>query len=367
LQQAEIMKDKELIGTEYILTASNHIYLGFGIIASVLGLLGYFFDTDSIKNFFYGATILLSSASGIDMLFYQKKQSSFLQNSIEILRGSFKRQEIIALEDVKKVEIFGDNSHHLGDLKDFVFENHTIIIKKIKLILKNTKTIEFNSYDYVAEDFSEFLLFFQQKYKEVVSTQAEKLQTVAQKCETLLKQDKQLSLELQETMRLAYQSVYETHCMHVQAEEKEFVKEQIRNLQAIYSYTLDNKTYYYFLENSYLETTEETDILMAKNLIETSQKNIILVENRMQAYRQVQQKMKKILEKQAQKNQLKNVVDKLYSLQEKNILSHQLQDDIQVDAEVYEQYAILLHQIEQIETIDQTEFLKQYIVQIEKL
>ncbi len=361
------MKDKELLSTDYTLKASNEVYWGLAIIGAGLGLLGYFFESQFVKNVFYGLTTLIGGASVIDMVFYQKKHTHFIANNIEILRGIIKRKEVIPINTIKKFDLFGDNSHHLGEIKTFDFAENTNIIKKLKLTLQDYREIEFNSYDYNKNAFLDFIRKIQQKHIEISSTQTEKLQLSATQCDNLLRQDKQLVMDLTEAMQDAYKSVYETHVMCVQDEEKEFAREQIKNLEAVYFYSYDNKIYYYFLKYNYLPSSEAEDVVMAHNLIETSLKNLVLVENRIQAYKQVQLKMAKIIEKQLHRTKLQNVADKLNNLQQKNISNNENQDEIHFDAEVFEQYSNMINQIQQVETAEQAEFLKQYITEISKL
>lgn len=361
------MKDKELLTADYTLKAGNEVYWGLAMFSAGLGLLGYFFETQFVKNIFYGLTALLGGASVIDMAFYQKKYTHFIANNIEILRGLVGRKEIISMNMVKKFDLFGDNNHHLGEIKTFDFENNTNVIKKLKLTLQDHREIDFNSYDYNNNTFLDFIKAFQQKHIEISSTQAEKLQFSATQCDNLIKQDKKLVMDLTEAMQEAYKSVYETHIMYVQEEEKEFAREQIKNLEAVYFYSYDNKTYYYFIKDNYLPSSEPEDVAMAQNLIETSLTNLALVENRIQAYKQVQQKMSKIIEKQLQRTKLQNVADKLSNLQQKNISNNGHQDEIHFDAEVFEQYSNMINQIQQVETAEQAEFLKEYITEISKL
>jgi hypothetical protein len=361
-----IAQDVNNTESEYTLRASSAVYWGLGIMNLFFLGLAWFFDTALLEEIFFGIPSLIAIAGTVDIMFYQKRKTNFFSRQIEIIRGLAKRKELIAFENITKFELFGDNTAPLGELKKFDFEENKNIIKKLIIYTKD-KDIEFNSYDYDDKKFREFLLFFQQKQIALTSTQTEKLQLSAQQCENLLKQERQLAVELTEAMQEAYKSVYETHIMYAQQEDKEFIREQMKNLDVIYHYSPDNKTYYYFVKNDYLQMTEAQNIEIANNLIETSLKNLALVENRIQAYKQVQAKLSKIVDQQMQRNQLKNVADKLNTLQQKNISKNISQDDIHFDAEVFEQYSNMLNQIQQTETAEQAEFLKQYIIEIENL
>lgn len=371
----DLLKNENTLSSHSLL-AANDVYWGLGIFAGILAACGYFFESGVLSKLFYGATAVLVGASMLDILFYQKRVTRFWDSQIEIIRGLVGRKEQISFDDIKTVELLGNNSSNLGQLKTFDIEKDNKLVKKLRLMVKpksnsgkiiGEKEIEFNAYDYKDLQFLYFIKFFQQKHLEYFSTHTEKIQFSAQECDTLLQQDKKLIKDLTEAMQEAYKSVYETHIMYAQPEEKEFVREQMRDLAVIYSYTPDNKTYYYFVKDDYLPLAEAEDISTAHNLIETSQKNITLVENRIIAYKKVQEKLAKVLEQQLKKDNLKNLATKINNLQQNNIIKNSNQDDIHFDAEVFEQYNKMLLQIQQAETAEEAEFLKQYISEIEKL
>ncbi len=353
------------------LQASDGVYYGLAMFAGVAGFLGWLVDVNFIEGIFYGTAALLMGGAAVDKLFYQKKHTILLpEGGLQLSRGLINRQETIALANIQQVELIGENDVLLGNLKTFDGQNNTQKIKKLRLHLthatKNISgnaTLEFDSYDYEYTDFEKFILSFQQQHINLTNTHEEKLLVAAQQGETLLQQDKQLAKEITEALQETYRSVYQTHIVYAEQEEKEFVKEQLKNLEVLYHYTPDNKTYYYFLKDDFLPETDEADRNTAQDLLAASYANLNVVQNRMQAYKQVQEKLQKTIEKVSRQQKLQNVASKLNKLQEKNMQQVNQSQDLDFEADVFEQYHLLLQQIQKTETAEEAEFLKHTIIE----
>lgn len=356
------------------LQGSNGVYWGLVMFAGVTGFLGWWIDTPILEGIFYGITALLGGGAAFDKTFYQKHEVDILPEGLHIRRGLVQRTENILLNEIEKVELVGENEVLLGNFKDYDLENNNLKIKKLRLILaKKSKNLsadrklEFDSYDYEDIDFLAFVKFFQLWYKNITITEEEKLLSATQKSEKLLKNDKQLAAELVEAMQETYRSVYQTHIIYTEQENKEFVKEQLKNLAVLYSYTPDEKTYYYFLQDDFLPEIDETEKQTAQTLIDASLTNLAIVQNRIQAYRQVQEKLEKTVKKAIRQNKLQNVATKLGNLQERNMQHLNTTQNLDFEADVFEQLNELLQQIQKTETAEQAVFLKEYILEFEKL
>ncbi len=347
-----------------ILRANNDVYYGLAIFAAFFGLFGYIIDTPSIEKALFAITGLITAGGLIDMIGFQKRKVELLQNELHIYKGWFNRHLVVDVLATEQIRCIDEEDKEYSFLEGTDFSEKKI--KKIIFKISPEKSVELNQYDYNSERFNRFAVTLQKKIKDLRATEQEKLSFSLENCDKLIAQDKLLVKQLTENLQQTYTSVYVQHKILVEPEEKERIKEQLKTENIVYYYTNDYKTYYYFEQNDFLPDTDEADQATAQALIETALQNIQIANQRIQAYRQLQEKMLRVIEQYQHREQLKQVANNLSLLQEKNIEKHQQVDAIDYDATVFGELQHLMNALQQADTADQAEILRQYIIEFQK-
>jgi hypothetical protein len=346
------------------LRANNDVYYGLAIFALFFGAFAYIIDTPFIEKTLWGITGLITAGGLVDMIGFQKKKVLLEKNELHIYKGWFNRHtvvDVLTAENIRCIDA-EDKEYNLAEMSEVGVKD----VKKIIFKINPEKSIELNQYDYNNERFNRFAAFLQQKIKDIRATEQEKLSFSLENCDKLIAQDKLLVKQLTENLQQAYSSVYVQHKIMAEPEEKERIKEQLQADGILYYYTNDHKTYYYFEKNDFLGETDEADQATAQALIETAQKNIQIATQRIQAYRQLQEKMLLVIEQYQHREQLKQVANNLSLLQEKNIEKHQRINELDYDATIFGELQHLMTALQQADTADQAEILRQYIIEFQK-
>jgi len=227
-----------------------------------------------------------------------------------------------------------------------------------KIFIKNNeKEISLEQNILSPSDWKDFLLTFQTVFTELTLSFEEKIDQVYQKCGSFIQKDLQIESELLQNMGEIYESVYQAYFLDKKSKHKD---EILQNPNVVFTYQR-NGFEYYFLRNNFKGGVSKENIQIVENLERTAQENLLLVRNRMESYKNIQQKLLALKKEHTQKMKLRAVAEKLGNLQERNMQQGFNRQDLDFDTEVLGQLDILTENISGINTVEKSEILKIHI------
>jgi len=242
--------------------------------------------------------------------------------SITLYRGIFNRKKTYHTDDIDKImlevqEKNGDKTNSYeedfmsADLEGLISSRY-LTPYKIIIHPKKGKSFELNSFEYETEAFHTFCRELKSYVVEVGLTISERGKRLTNEIQVLIKTDKKLLIELDETIADSWESVFKPQTLKQYEAEILEQKEVIWVNKHPYGYT-------YYRSDQLLEDSSPESRDTALQLIQTSRSNKQIIQTRLNSYEQILDKANKLVRSYAQRDKLRKAAERLGALQQQNM------------------------------------------------
>ncbi len=212
--------------------------------------------------------------------------------------------------------------------------------------------------DFEVEAYIGFLNKLQEVYADLFKSPEEKIVEIEEKCKQALVKDQELKKSLLKNLKDIFSSIYRVYSLS-NGQSLSEVREDV-----VFSSLTKHGYYVYFVRDRYKDVGPE-NIEVAKNLIETSQANLDIVEARILSYHNVKDHLVKVKAEYKKKQELLKAAQKLEKLQNQNMENSASVDTGMaidgMDAKILSQLSDLTDSIRDVETLDKSLVLKEYV------
>jgi hypothetical protein len=259
-----------------------------------------------------------------------------------VMLGEITKAELTYTEGgaMKKIGFFGADSFQADEKAMLTITD------------SSNQRLEVLAQDYALADFRSFLEVFQVNGNSGRLIDEQKFDDLIKQNEEYLKQDRKLKADLQQNLLEGYKAIYQLR--------GEFHRKQHPEAVVVYKHQPNpNDGATYFLEGDYLEGLDEGSVQAGLNLLTGSQKNLAVVETRMDYYQKIAAKLQVMKEAQKARARVSKVAGKLETLQKQNETGTGQQDELGLQTETLEQLKMLSQDLRGMDDLGTANLLKQ--------
>ncbi len=334
---------------------------------------------------FFSIVAALASTSLIvpalkDMFTGQIKSLKIADNQLTLKRGMFKKNTVIPLDKIRKVELIeqGRNrrrkQRRKGEVSKVLFEKEEVKQyspgTRCVITLSGGKEVEVSSRFFNEGDFDQFMTHFSTAYDQAskqlppsksklkihTSEQEQKVDRLIRENNAYLEEDQRLKAEVKHYLEDLYLNTYQ--CMG----EIEF-KQQ--NDSPIYQFKRPNGAMAYVMDKDYLAHLDQESIATALALIESAEKNIALIQARIDSYLGIKNKLTNMRSQAESRRKFKLYTNRLEEIQELNTNKNFDHDfntaDLEVEADYIEELNKLNQEVHNMRDVDRANALNNHI------
>lgn len=329
---------------------------------------------------FLVATALTSIPVAAEFFKNQLRGVSLTRDHLEIARGYQPETARISLENIVRVEVVEFKTKQADQ-----YEHRTILFDKetnkfgpnAKCVIHTNggQKIHLSAKYFPKGDFGQFLTMLetaraayqqslaQNPYHNLSATSAvvDQINQVAKSNYTLLQEDRQLGLAIEESMIEAYRTLYTVR--------DSFDLDRITGRKAIYQFKQESGKSAFILAQDFLPDLDEETKEIGQNLIDAAQKNLALVTTRVEYYQKIDRELDKLRTREVSRRKLQTVADKLRDLQEKNTnksIEQSLTGDLTAEQPSVQELEELSQRVAGLSDLEQSQILKEYISLFDK-
>ena len=333
----------------------NTPYYGMGLISSILGGIGYGFES----NFFFGCAGAIGVLGASLFLFGKFKNIKFLENGIVLRRGLIGWKQSFDFDKIERLQLIKERGQSGLDIisTDLQKIDNWKVYKYLTVQVKG-KTVNISQNDFNELTFQQLAHSFQHYFLEANGSPSQKLERLQQKTEGYAEKDRKLRSEFEQSL---YEACKSTFMPLETLYSSETIKELDQNPKVIFHTIKQGNVLVYFRSDQQLPQKKEKSVEVALSLIATIKENLNIVTSRLRSHEEVRQKLIRLGGQFRNRERLQYVANKVGQLQEKN-MGHATQlPDLAFETEVIEQYEQLTEHIHNTETLEKSMELKEHL------
>lgn len=360
----------------FSLENSLSIHLGAFFIAVVSYLPYFFLDSTFWLYLFYFAFACMGIMSTTEILTGYKK-IEFSDGKLILHKGLRRKKTVLTVADIKNIEIEeselltvetpktatpfpsalktvdGNKPQkikHQNEIKKWQPQNF-FKTENIIITAQNGKIFKIASSTFDHDDLKFFAKKLQTAYFEHLEHGFEKVLWLKKQCEANLENDRKLLADLQEDLRTSYFSGYQAFIIPDETKLKSESPE--------FTCLDDNRREVAFYADKFLALDEEEKIII-KTLVSSVRENIQLIQTRAFAYEKIQMQLNDTAEKLKRREKLEQISRKLGNLQSENLANEDFKKEMSFRADTYSELEKIKKDINNAETIDDLNYLREY-------
>ena len=322
----------------------------------------------------------------------QIKSLRLTDDYIEVVRGAKPQLIRIRLEDIKKVELVESNKAKRNNFRrrnkqreeaaTVLFErkysgNTAVVHPESKCVITTVHggRLEIEARYFLDGDFRSFLGEFKNAYHTtlhegemtpqlangatmaVVSQEDRKIIRLLSSNEKFLKEDIDMKRELETKLHSIYKTIYKVRNYHDIS--------RMPKAHIIYEFRNEDDTNAYIIDSDYLSNLDDDSLEIGRNMVEACQKNLDLIETRINYYKKIGGKLKNIKFQQDTRSKLKNLRVNIENLQAKNTTKSIDQNlektSIEFETKILSELEDLTHQVHNLEDLEKAIILNEHI------
>lgn len=322
----------------------------------------------------------------------QIKSIRLTDDYLEVVRGAKPQLIRIRLEDIKKVELvestkakrqnFRRRNSQKQQMATVLFERKKVsqevpVHPESKCVITTVHggRLEIEARYFLDGDFRSFLGEFKNAYHSTlgeanqamelenssevafVSQEDKKITRLLTSNEGFLKEDIEMKHELGNKLRAIYSTIYKVRNYHDIS--------RMPKAHIIYEFRDEEDMNAYVIDSDYLSNLDEDSLEIGRNMIEACQKNLDLIETRINYYKKIGGKLKNIKFQQDTRVKLKGLRVNIENLQEKNTtksIDHNLDTtSIEFENRILSELEDLTHQVHNLEDLEKAIILNEHI------
>jgi len=262
-------------------------------------------------------------------------------------------EKVIMLGEITKVELAYHESGVVKKVGLFGAEHFRADEKAILTVIDAAnKRVEVLAQDYALIDFQSFLEAFKVSGNSDRLIDEQKFDDLIKQNEGYLKQDRRIKADLQQNLLEGYKAIYNLR--------GEFYRKQNPAAAIVYKHQPNpNDGATYFLADDYLEGLDSGSVQAGLNLLTGNQKNLEVVETRMEYYQKIAAKLQTMKEAQKAMARVSKVAGRLETLQKQNEVGTGQQDELGLQTETLEQLKMLSQDLRSMDELGTANLLKQ--------
>jgi hypothetical protein len=319
--------------------------LPYGLVALGLVALGFFLSGLLAWASFAGGVL----AGGVFVANYLNvsPQMVLLTSDRLILKTT------VALGEITKAELTYTEGGSMKKIGFFGSESVRADEKAVLTVVDSSnRRVEVLAQDFALADFQSFLEVFQVNGNAGRLIDEQKFDDLIGQNEEYLKQDRKLKADLQQNLLEGYRAIYQLR--------GEFYRKQHPEAEVVYKHQPNpNDGASYFLAGDYVEGLDEASVQAGLNLLAGNQKNLAVVETRMDYYQKIAAKLQTMKEAQKSRARVSKVAGRLETLQKQNEVGTGQQDELGLQTETLEQLKLLSQDLRNMDDLGTANLLKQ--------
>lgn len=321
----------------------------------------------------------------------QIKSLRLTDDYLEIVRGAKPQLVKIRLEDIRKVELveskkakrhnFRRRNKQREQMATVLFErkhvNQNVPVhpeSKCVITTVHGGRLEIEARYFLDGDFRAFLGEFKNAYHTtlgeadmtpqlanegmaVVSQENKKITRLLTSNDNFLKEDMDMKRELEGKLHAIYKTIYKVRNYHDIS--------RMPKAHIIYEFRNDDDTNAYVIDSDYLSNLDDESLEIGRNMIEACQKNLDLIETRINYYKKIGSKLTNIKFQHDTRSKLKGLRVNIENLQEKNTTKSIDQNldktSLEFETRILSELEDLTHQVHNLEDLEKAIILNEHI------
>jgi hypothetical protein len=324
--------------------------LPYGLVALGLVALGFFLSGLLAWASFAGGVL----AGGVFVANYLNVSPQMvLLTSDRLILKTKAGEKAVALGEITKAELTYTEGGSMKKIGFFGSESVRADEKAVLTVVDSSnRRVEVLAQDFALADFQSFLEVFQVNGNAGRLIDERKFDDLIGQNEEYLKQDRKLKADLQQNLLEGYRAIYQLR--------GEFYRKQHPEAEVVYKHQPNpNDGASYFLAGDYVEGLDEASVQAGLNLLAGNQKNLAVVETRMDYYQKIAAKLQTMKEAQKSRARVSKVAGRLETLQKQNEVGTGQQDELGLQTETLEQLKLLSQDLRNMDDLGTANLLKQ--------
>lgn len=232
---------------------------------------------------------------------------------------------------------------------------------ELRLVLKhnNGKELTLSSKQFDDGAFHRFLEDFQNYFVHQAGLPSERMRLLLHQADKLASADRHRVNDLTQNLIKVYESAYQVHILS-------YYDKATLDAPEVVLYHKSGNEYHYYKRNYFKYNTSRANQDLAREVIASTEENILIVKRRLKFYENIQRKLGRMAAETQQREQLEAATGRLRKLQDENLRYRSGFEELDHQAEVLFQLEELTRNLQQVDNMQQAEALKQHLELFEK-
>jgi hypothetical protein len=280
----------------------------FFILGAVI-FVGSFFIGGVIGWIAKGGSLLLAGIGAA--YFFNRNTAETILTNDSLISKTISGEKTMLLAEIQQAELSYVENGRVQRTGLFSIDNIHVDEKAVLNITgENNKRIEVAAKDFDITDFKDFLRTLQINGQGNLLQETDRIKALIKENETYMKADKKLKEGFEKGLLEAYMAVY--------VQRGELYLKENPTATVLYKYDKDVNNVIYFIDKDYRPNMNPEGLETSKMLLLGAEKNVKLVDIRIEAYREIAEKLQNMLQNNQLKLQVRKNTGQLEHLAMKN-------------------------------------------------
>lgn len=228
--------------------------------------------------------------------------------------------------------------------------------EELRLVLhhQNGTEVEISSKQFDNSDFKDFLRNFQNYFVHEAGLPSERMRFLFHQSDQLAAEDRHRVNELTQNLIKVYESAYQVHILS-------YYNKKTLDASDVVLHHRSGNEYHYYKRNHFKYNTSRANQELAREVIASTEENILIVKRRLKYYENIQRKLGRMTAETEQREQLEAATAELRKLQDENLRYRSGFGELDHQAEVLFQLEELTRNLQQVDNMHQAEALQQHL------
>lgn len=228
--------------------------------------------------------------------------------------------------------------------------------EELRLVLRQQDglEVEISNKQFDDTDFKDFLRDFQNYFLHEAGLPSERMRFLYHQADELAAKDRHRVNELSQNLIKVYESAYQVHVLS-------YYDKRTLDSPEVVLHHRSGSEYHYYKRNYFKFNTSRANQELAREVIASTEENILIVKRRLKFYENIQRKLGRMAAETQQREQLQAATAELRKLQDENLRHRSGFEELDEQAEVLFQLEELTRNLQQVDNMQQAEALQQHL------